>query len=380
MVATALATLTGAIPSLIVVIALAKRKSKYDTNKNDESLSSDVTVDSIQAVAGIYTEQVIVYDTAALIMHALAEKYDGLEDLFGFPHVLASCIFIAIGGLSAAMGFRLVRCRLTQSLGGKLTYMSNSRGLACQQSTIGAIVAVSLMKLPVSSVHAFVGSLVGVGLADNPQELDNGLILFDFETVEGRDFVLNNGTWHINHCPILLRPWEKNIQVVNLEQKKVPVWVKLSKVPLELLTEQGLSYVASGLGIPVCFEKKVEYISRGNSARMCIDITVQGELPKTLTLVMEDGQYTDVEVEYPWKTVATKKWVPKAQAQVSSAEDSKTPNGLAKETALVVEEVPGSGKLKGAELSRSPQKRPVLMKEGCSMPLSKNVAKRSAVF
>ncbi|OWM91634.1 hypothetical protein CDL15_Pgr020304 [Punica granatum] len=207
---------------IIVVIALAKRKSKYDTNKNDESLSSDVTVDSIQAVAGIYTEQVIVYDTAALIMHALAEKYDGLEDLFGFPHVLASCIFMliqsasevaalvspfgaihnvfthrtkisgvgkdlksiqvawwfrAIGGLSAAMGFRLVRCRLTQSLGGKLTYMSNSRGLACQQSTIGAIVAVSLMKLPVSSVHAFVGSLVGVGLADNPQNVNWKLLL-----------------------------------------------------------------------------------------------------------------------------------------------------------------------------------------------------------
>lgn len=67
------------------------------------------------------------------------------------------------------MGFFLWGWRLTQSLGGKLTYISNSRGLASQLSTVAAMIVVNRAKLPVSSVHAFVGSLVGVGIADDPR-------------------------------------------------------------------------------------------------------------------------------------------------------------------------------------------------------------------
>ena len=75
----------------------------------------------------------------------------------------------AIGGLSAAVGFFLCGFRLTQCLGGKLTYVSNSRGLTCQLSTVIAVLVVSKFNLPVSSVQAFVGSLVGLGIADDPR-------------------------------------------------------------------------------------------------------------------------------------------------------------------------------------------------------------------
>lgn len=79
--------------------------------------------------------------------------------------------FRALGGLGAVMGFILCGWKLTQCLGGKLTYMSNSRGLASQLSTVAAVIIVSTTNLPVSTVHAFVGSLVGVGIADDIQVL-----------------------------------------------------------------------------------------------------------------------------------------------------------------------------------------------------------------
>ncbi|KAH9749126.1 phosphate transporter [Citrus sinensis] len=167
---------------------------------------------------------VIEYDRNTLIRHALAEKYDEIEDCFSVPHLLASCIFAliqsvseiaaivspygaivdifnnrakysgngedvdsidvswwfrALGGLGAVMGFILCGWKLTQCLGGKLTYMSNSRGLASQLSTVAAVIIVSTTNLPVSTVHAFVGSLVGVGIADDIQNV-NWKLLFKF--------------------------------------------------------------------------------------------------------------------------------------------------------------------------------------------------------
>ncbi|KAF8413710.1 hypothetical protein HHK36_001702 [Tetracentron sinense] len=165
---------------------------------------------------------VIEYDRHTLIRHALAEKFDEIEDFFGFPQILASSIFAliqsasevaavvspygaivdvfrhrarysgngedvgsihvswwfrAMGGFGASMGFFLCGWRLTQCLGGKLTYMSNSRGLTSQLSAVTTMVLVTMMKLPVSSSHAFVGSLLGVGVADDPQNVNWKLLI-----------------------------------------------------------------------------------------------------------------------------------------------------------------------------------------------------------
>ncbi|KAM1455611.1 hypothetical protein TB2_004682 [Malus domestica] len=164
------------------------------------------------------------YDRQTLVRHALAEKYDDVEGLFIFPQIIASCIFAliqsanevaaivspygaildvfqhrvkysgngesvesihvnwwfkAIGGFGAAIGFLICGRRLTQCLGGKLTYISNSRGLAAQLSTVAAMILVHKIKLPVSSVHVFVGSLVGVGVADDARNV-NWKLLFKF--------------------------------------------------------------------------------------------------------------------------------------------------------------------------------------------------------
>ncbi|XP_050367360.1 uncharacterized protein LOC126785763 [Argentina anserina] len=167
---------------------------------------------------------VLEYDRHTLVRHALAEKYDDVEDYFRFPHLIASFIFAliqsasevsavvspyaaildifqnrdkysgngehvglihetwwfkAISGFVAAIGFFLCGFRVTQSLGGKLTYMSNSRGLAAHLSTVAAVIIVTQIRLPVSTIHALVGSLVGVGIADDPRNV-NWKLLFKF--------------------------------------------------------------------------------------------------------------------------------------------------------------------------------------------------------
>ncbi|PSS29040.1 Phosphate permease [Actinidia chinensis var. chinensis] len=153
---------------------------------------------------------VIEHDRHTLIRHALAEKFDEIEDflLIQSANEVAAIMspfaaiedvyayrakysgngkdlgdlevswwFRAVGGLSASAGFFLCGWRLTQCLGGKLTYISNSRGMMSQLTTVATIIFVTRMKLPVSSVHAFVGSLVGVGIADDYRNVNWKLLV-----------------------------------------------------------------------------------------------------------------------------------------------------------------------------------------------------------
>ncbi|KAK5792251.1 hypothetical protein PVK06_033365 [Gossypium arboreum] len=134
---------------------------------------------------------VLEYDRRTLVRHALAENlmisktasiasimnpYVAILDVFkhrskysseDMGHLQVKWWYGGIGGLVAAIGFLLCGWRLTQCLGGKLTYMSNSRGWASQLATVAAMIIVAKAKLPVSSVQAFVGSLEGVRVADD---------------------------------------------------------------------------------------------------------------------------------------------------------------------------------------------------------------------
>ncbi|MBA0871046.1 hypothetical protein Goshw_020617 [Gossypium schwendimanii] len=198
---------------------------------------------------------VLEYDRRTLVRHALAENFDDIEDCFGFPQLLASCMvaliqstteiasimnpYVAIldvfehrskyssedvghlqvkwwyggiGGLVAAVGFLLCGWRLTQCFGGKLTYMSNSRGWASQLATVAAMIIVAKLKLPVSSVQAFIGSLVGVGVADDRWASFAQPFLIQFQcfyTLSAQDILTNlrylffrmlTGNWYARLC------------------------------------------------------------------------------------------------------------------------------------------------------------------------------------
>ncbi|KAJ8762056.1 hypothetical protein K2173_006658 [Erythroxylum novogranatense] len=173
---------------------------------------ANATYTYIRNLAKSAINPAIEYDKSTLFRHSLAEKYSDMEKFFKFPHLVASFIFAliqsaseiaaltspfaaavdvyrnrprysgnweqlksvhvtwwcrSIGGLAAAIGFLLCGWRMTRSLGGKLTYISNSRGLASQLSSVIAVIIVGRLHVPVSPVYAFVGSLIGVGIADN---------------------------------------------------------------------------------------------------------------------------------------------------------------------------------------------------------------------
>ncbi|KAG8385401.1 hypothetical protein BUALT_Bualt03G0039200 [Buddleja alternifolia] len=165
---------------------------------------------------------VIACDRKTLIRHALAEKFDEMEDLLRFPHILTSSIFALVqgvretaalmspfqaileifnfrsefsrndkyvgslsvdwwfrtaGALGASLGFLLCGWRLTQCLANRLSYISNSRGVAFQLSAVATIILVNKANFPVSSVHTSIGALIGLGIADSPRNVNWKLLL-----------------------------------------------------------------------------------------------------------------------------------------------------------------------------------------------------------
>ncbi|KAJ4843815.1 hypothetical protein Tsubulata_014017 [Turnera subulata] len=77
-----------------------------------------------------------------------------------------------------------------------------------------------------------------------------GLYLLQFADESSLVRALHGGPWHIGGIPLLLCKWEVGIKPVDFNTSLIPVWVQMNNVPFELLTTEGLSYLASAIGKP----------------------------------------------------------------------------------------------------------------------------------
>ncbi|WP_457570860.1 inorganic phosphate transporter [Desulfovulcanus sp.] len=72
---------------------------------------------------------------------------------------------LVLGGLGIAIGITVLGYKVMATVGEKITTLTNTRGFAVDFGAASTVLAASNLGLPVSTTHAAVGAVVGVGLA-----------------------------------------------------------------------------------------------------------------------------------------------------------------------------------------------------------------------
>lgn len=83
---------------------------------------------------------------------------------------------LALGGIGIAFGISTWGHRVIETVGKRITKLSNTRGFTIDFSAATSILLASKLGMPVSTTHAVIGAVVGVGLARGLDALDLGLI------------------------------------------------------------------------------------------------------------------------------------------------------------------------------------------------------------
>ncbi|MBN1150302.1 inorganic phosphate transporter [candidate division WOR-3 bacterium] len=83
---------------------------------------------------------------------------------------------LALGGIGIAIGVAVLGYRVMRTVGEKITVLNNTRGFTIDISTATSVMIASFLGLPVSSTHAVVGAVVGVGYARGFGVVDYGVL------------------------------------------------------------------------------------------------------------------------------------------------------------------------------------------------------------
>ena len=155
-------------------------------------------------------------------------------------------------------------------------------------------------RLPFPVVRSLINRLWGKKEMPDISTTENGLFFFRFRDPEARDWVMDSGPWNLAGRPFILRAWKPGMDMLNIQLSSIPIWVKFYNIPLEYWTSTGLGYIASTVGIPLHLDSPTENQTKLSFARICIEVGVDCEFPKSVLLDKGDGNFSTIRVEYPW--------------------------------------------------------------------------------
>ncbi|GJV91865.1 hypothetical protein Tco_1539678, partial [Tanacetum coccineum] len=140
---------------------------------------------------------------------------------------------------------------------------------------------------------------------------DDDVYYFKFTSMTGLEQVLEKGPWMIRNQPLILTKWSPNMSLSKDKVTKVPVWVKIHKVPVVAYSEDGLSLIATQIGKPIMLDTFTSAMcaepwGRIGFARALIEVTAEKELKQEVTMVVPivegDGHTMErMNIEYEWK-------------------------------------------------------------------------------
>ncbi|KAK3184665.1 hypothetical protein Dsin_031951 [Dipteronia sinensis] len=124
-------------------------------------------------------------------------------------------------------------------------------------------------------------------------DLGEGYFVARFQMKEDLDYVLTSGPWVIANQYLVVQKWKPNFVPGEDNIQSMPIWVRLSKLPMEWLDSDLLWSIGGMLGRMCKVDPVNENQARGRFARICVEIDISKPLIGTVNI--EDRS---IRVEY----------------------------------------------------------------------------------
>ncbi|XP_020682798.1 uncharacterized protein LOC110099846 [Dendrobium catenatum] len=130
--------------------------------------------------------------------------------------------------------------------------------------------------------------------------LNDGFFLFRFSCAKDFDLVWTRGVWFILGKPFVLQKRHPKFIPKREDFATVPIWVKIHDLPLACWNSEGISRIASKIGVPVAADSLTEQKTRLTFARICVLVDCKATYPEVVQVSL-DGEVVSLRVQYEWR-------------------------------------------------------------------------------
>ncbi|KAJ6291154.1 hypothetical protein OIU76_023248 [Salix suchowensis] len=113
---------------------------------------------------------------------------------------------------------------------------------------------------------------------------ESGWLIYKFENEDDKLVVLRGGPYLVFGRPLILREMSEFFNFNSAKMSTIPVWVKLSNLPLRCWSENCLSKIASVIGKPIQCDMLTSSMTRLSYARVLVEIDLRKKLRESINL------------------------------------------------------------------------------------------------
>jgi len=110
--------------------------------------------------------------------------------------------------------------------------------------------------------------------------------------------VVQKGVFYFDNKPLLVKPWNQEMDINTETITSLPIWVRLLDLDIKFWGMASLNKLGSTLGIPIKTDKHTMEKTRLSYARLLIDIPVEGSFPEFIDFVNDQDLVVRLRVEY----------------------------------------------------------------------------------
>ncbi|KAL0924089.1 hypothetical protein M5K25_004894 [Dendrobium thyrsiflorum] len=132
--------------------------------------------------------------------------------------------------------------------------------------------------------------------------LSDGFFLFRFSCAEDFDMIWSRGVWFILGRPFILQKWHPKFKPTRENLTSLPIWIKIHDLPLACWNSEGISRIASKVGIPLAADSLTSSRTRLTYARVCVLVDCEATYPDEI-MVSLDGDLVKLKVQYEWRPI-----------------------------------------------------------------------------
>uniref|UniRef100_A0A803PYM9 DUF4283 domain-containing protein n=1 Tax=Cannabis sativa TaxID=3483 RepID=A0A803PYM9_CANSA len=130
-----------------------------------------------------------------------------------------------------------------------------------------------------------------------------GIFLIRFFNIEERNSVLNGGYTFLNKRPVIMKPWDPNVNFKKEDIRTVPIWIHLEDLELKYWGQKSLFKIVGQIGKPLMVDVVTKERDKLNFPRVLIEVSMAQDFPELVEFENEFGSNVTVTINYEWKPI-----------------------------------------------------------------------------
>uniref|UniRef100_A0A0D3DLD3 DUF4283 domain-containing protein n=1 Tax=Brassica oleracea var. oleracea TaxID=109376 RepID=A0A0D3DLD3_BRAOL len=122
-------------------------------------------------------------------------------------------------------------------------------------------------------------------------EVNATTMRFKISDPKAREKILRRGMWNIVGVPMAVTKWTPKTEEDKQEEESIPMWIHLTKVPLNMFSWEGLSLIASHVGVPVRLHPETLACFSFEVAKVFVNVDVSKALPKEMNFSSKGKEF-----------------------------------------------------------------------------------------